>query len=350
MQYRFFQPLRSIHTHFSWFYKFFIFLFLISISGCETPHSQPTKASLIVFGTTVDITIYDTDRKKAEAAIDQVEQTFQVMHHEWHAWEKGGIVSKINQAIANQLPITIPDSVAEFIVKSQKLSKQSMGLFDPGIGSLVELWGFHSEKWQGPPPSDAAIQTWLSHKPSITNLSIQDNQLTSSNTYVQLDFGGNAKGLAIDIALQTLRDDGIKNALVSIGGDMKAIGSKDNQAWSIGIQNPKNPNQAMAQVALSGGESIVTSGNYQRYFEWQGKRYSHILDPNTGYPSNSFSSVTVIHADATTADSAATAILVAGPARWLEVAKSMGVTQAFCVDNQGKILQTKAMAKRVKLL
>ncbi|BCN94109.1 FAD:protein FMN transferase [Thiomicrorhabdus immobilis] len=298
----------------------------------------------------MDITIYNADRKTAEAAIEQVEQTFQIMHHEWHAWEKGGIVSKINQAIANQQAITIPQSVADFIVKSQRLSQQSMGLFDPGIGSLVELWGFHSEKWQGPPPSDEAIRAWLSHKPSIANLSIQGNQLISSNRYVQLDFGGNAKGLAIDIALQTLQDDGIKNALVSIGGDMKAMGSKDHQAWSIGIQNPQNPNQAIAQIALSGGESIVTSGNYQRYFEWQGKRYSHILDPNTGYPANTFSSVTVIHADATTADSAATAILVAGPEHWLEVAKSMGITQAFCVDNQGKILQTKEMAKRVKLL
>ena len=102
--------------------------------------------------------------------------------------------------------------------------------------------------------------------------------------------------------------------------------------------------------ALQNNESIVTSGNYQRYFEWQGKRYSHILDPNTGYPANSFSSVTVIHNDATTADAAATALLIAGPERWEVVAKSMGITQAFLIDAEGKILQTKAMAKRVKLL
>ncbi|WP_029408232.1 FAD:protein FMN transferase [Thiomicrorhabdus sp. Milos-T2] len=333
-----------------WFIKLFIFASILTFMGCNNPPTPPIKASLIVFGTTVDITVYSADKNKANQAIHQVEQTFQTMHHEWHAWEKGGIVSKINQAIAKKTSIEIPNSVADFIIKSQKLSQQSLGLFDPGIGSLVELWGFHSENWQGPPPSAEKIQNWLNHKPSIADIKIKNNQLTSKNPYVQLDFGGNAKGLAIDIALKTLKDAGIKHALVSIGGDMKALGLKNNQAWSIGIQNPQKPSQAMAKIELKGGESIVTSGNYERYFEWQGKRYSHILDPGTGYPSNSFSSVTVIHKDATTADSAATAILVAGPKRWLAVAKSMGIEQVFCIDNQGQIRQTKQMAKRLKLL
>ena len=323
---------------------------LFSLTACQNPSFEPTKTTLFVFGTMVDIAVYDTEPKIAEQAISQVEQTFQTMHHEWHAWEKGGIVSKINQAIAKKQSLEVPKSVKNFILKSQDLSKQSQGLFDPGIGSLVALWGFHAEEWQGPPPTEQQIEHWLKNKPSIADISFKKNQLSSQNPYVQMDFGGNAKGLAIDIALASLKKAGIKNALVSIGGDMKVMGSKNNQAWSIGIQNPNNLNKALAQIALQNNESIVTSGNYQRYFEWQGKRYSHILDPNTGYPANSFSSVTVIHNDATTADAAATALLVAGPERWEDVAKSMGITQAFLIDAEGKILQTKAMAKRVKLL
>jgi len=324
--------------------------FLIFLNGCQSTNHQPTKTTLFVFGTMVDIAVYDTEPKIAEQAISQVEQTFQTMHHEWHAWEKGGIVSKINQAIANKQSLELPNSVKNFILKSQELSKQSQGLFDPGIGSLIALWGFHAEEWQGPPPSEQLIKHWLENKPSIADISFTKNQLSSQNPRVQMDFGGNAKGLAIDIALASLKRAGIENALVSIGGDMKVIGSKNNQAWSIGIQNPQNLNKALAQIALQDNESIVTSGNYQRFFEWQGKRYSHILDPNTGYPANSFSSVTVIHNDATTADAAATALLIAGPERWEEVAKSMGILQAFLIDAEGKILQTKAMAKRVKLL
>ncbi|MEA1989953.1 MAG: FAD:protein FMN transferase [Pseudomonadota bacterium] len=323
---------------------------LFSLTACQNQSYQPTKTTLFVFGTMVDIAVYGTEPQIAEQAISQVEQTFLTMHHEWHAWEKGGIVSKINQAIASQQSLEVPKSVKNFILKSQELSKQSQGLFDPGIGSLVALWGFHSEEWKGSPPSDQQIKHWLENKPSITDIIFKKNQLSSQNPHVQMDFGGNAKGLAIDIALASLKKSGIKNALVSIGGDMKVIGSKNNQAWSIGIQNPKNLNKASAQIALQDNESIVTSGNYQRYFEWQGKRYSHILNPNTGYPANSFSSVTVIHNDATTADAAATALLIAGPERWEEVANSMGITQAFLIDAEGKILQTKAMAKRVKLL
>ena len=332
------------------FYLFTLFLATLLLTSCQSESVTPTKGSIIIFGTFVEIVVYDQHKENAEKAIAKVEETFQVMHKEWHAWEKGGIVSKINQAIADQKPIKVPQSVKNFIITSQKLSQESHGLFDPGIGSLVALWGFHSEKWQGPPPTKENIQAWLNHKPSIANISFKNNQLISSNKYVQLDFGGNAKGLAIDIALNTLKKAGIKNALVSIGGDMKVIGTKNHQAWSIGIQNPKNPDSAIAKISLNSGESIVSSGTYQRYFEWQGQRYSHILNPNTGYPANSFSSVTVIHSDATTADSAATALLIAGPENWLKTAHDMGVTQAFCIDQSGKIFQTKAMSKRIKLL
>ncbi|WP_321326219.1 FAD:protein FMN transferase [Thiomicrorhabdus sp.] len=320
------------------------------LSGCQSEELPATKGSLVVFGTFVEIIVYDKDIASAQKAITQVEDKFRVMHKEWHAWEKGGIVSKIDQAIKEQKPIKVAQSVKDFIVKSQQLSQESQGLFDPGIGSLIGLWGFHSEEWKGPPPSEQKIKDWLKSKPSIADISFKGDVLTSSNKDVRLDFGGNAKGLAIDIALDTLEKAGVKNALVSIGGDMKVIGNKNHQAWSIGIESPTNPKTAIAQIALNSGESIVTSGTYQRYFDWKGQRYSHILDPNTGYPAESFSSVTVIHPDAITADSAATALLIAGPNNWLKIAKSMGVTQAFCIDQSGKIYQTPSMAKRIKLL
>ena len=347
------QPNKKAFSCKSWL-RYVSFLALLSTSllftGCQSQEPEPTKASIVVFGTVVEIVVYENNTQNVQQAIAKVDETFQIMHKEWHAWEKGGIVSKINQAIATNTPIEVPQSVKDFIVKSQQLSQQSNGLFDPAIGSLVGLWGFHSEHWQGPPPSKKAISDWLEQKPSIADISFKGNTLISSNPKVQLDFGGNAKGLAIDMALNTLHDSGIDNALVSIGGDMKVMGSKNNQAWSIGIQNPQKPNSALAQIALNSGESIVTSGTYQRYFDWQGQRFSHILNPNTGYPAQSFSSVTVIHPDAITADSAATALLVAGPNDWLKVADAMGITQAFCIDQSGKIFQTKAMAKRIKLL
>lgn len=354
---------KTLFNALSWQKLLFNFLFLSLLlfsSGCEKPtNNRTTQASFYVFGTQVNVIIYQASKEQAEQAIHQVEKRFQQFHQEWHAWQKGGIVNQINQAIAQQKSITLEPSVIDFIKKSQQLSQQSLGLFDPGIGQLISLWGFHSETWQGPPPEKSEILAWLKNRPSINDITFDNNQLSSSSPNVQLDFGGNAKGLAIDIALDSLEKFGIKNALVSIGGDMKVIGSKKplnansaqtDLAWSIAIQNPINPNEAFAQLPLYNGESIVTSGTYQRFFEWQGKRYSHIINPNTGYPANSFASVTVIHDDATTADAAATALLIAGPKEWQKIAKNMALNYVFTIDQLGNIQQTKAMKERIKLL
>lgn len=322
---------------------------LLILSGCS-PKTDATKAELLVFGTLVQITIYSSDEQTAQKAIQAVEQRFQTFHHEWHAWEKGGIVSKINQSIANAQPIEVADSVKAFILKSQQLAEQSNYLFDPGIGQLIDLWGFHSEQWSGPPPASDKITHWLAVRPSIADLYFKDNQLYSRNPAVKLDFGGNAKGLALDIAIQQLHQAGIQNAIVNIGGDMRVIGSKNGQAWSIGIQNPEHPQQAIAEIDLRGDMSIVTSGTYQRFFEWNGKRYSHILNPNSGYPADSLASVTVMHPDATTADAAATALLIAGPEHWKELAQKMGIDAVLVIDHNGHIEQTKAMANHCKLI
>ncbi|CAN8142088.1 FAD:protein FMN transferase [uncultured Thiomicrorhabdus sp.] len=319
-------------------------------SACSQP-LQAHQFQIIVFGTEVDITIYHPEQAVIEQAVAKINHDFQRFHHEWHAWEQGGILSKINNAIAVQKPITVAESVKRFILKSQQLSTASDYLFDPGIGKLIAMWGFHGDSWQGPPPSQEQIDRWLQQRPSIEDIYFTDNQLLSDNADVQLDFGGNAKGLALDMALQSLATAGIKSALVSIGGDMKALGNKpQGKAWQIAISHPKNSQQPIASIAVQDGESVVTSGTYQRFYEWQGRRFSHIINPNTGYPADGFASVTVIHSDATTADSAATALLIAGPKQWREIAKKMAVEQVFCVAYDGKISQTKSMEKRLKLI
>lgn len=317
-------------------------------TGCSKPSSvNEVEQTFYVFGTAVNIQIYDAEESASQAAIQAIEADFHAFNTEWHAWEKGGLVSKINQAIAQQHPIEIPSAVKAFIVKSQHLSKQSDYLFDPAIGKLVSLWGFHSEDWQGPPPEPEIVKAWLNRRPSIADIHFNGNQLTSTNAKVQLDFGGNAKGLALDRAIKTLKTAGIHNAIVNIGGDMRLIGQKNQKPWRIGIQSPFSPKEPIGYVELQGDQSIVTSGAYQRYFEWQGKRYSHILNPNTGYPADNFVSVTVIHSDATTADTAATALMVAGPQLWQKIAKQMGITYAFMIDIDGNFHQTPDMTNKI---
>lgn len=333
-------------------FSFSLLLSALLLNGCSQPTPAPIKTQMIVFGTQVNISLYPnnaTEVAQSKIALQAIETEFYQFHQDWHAWDKGGILSKINQAIRDEKTIEVADSVKAFIVKSQVLAKDSGYLFDPGIGSLIQLWGFHSETWQGPPPSQTGLTTWLKQHPSIADITFEGPRLSSKNPFVSLDFGGNAKGLALDIAMDTLKQNSIPNAIVDIGGDMRIRGDKQGQPFHIGIQDPKNPQQAIASLDLQGDESVVTSGTYQRFFEWQGQRFSHILDPRTAYPANAFASVTVIHSDATTADAAATALMIAGK-DWQKVAQAMGVEQVFIIDGNGNFFFTPQMRNRIKLL
>lgn len=316
------------------------------LSACNAPQNT-TQQTFYVFGTEVQVLIVGAESQQAQQAIQAIEQRFQDFHNEWHAWEPGGIVSKINQAIADNQAIEVPDTIKTFIQTTQKLSAKTDYLFDPAIGQLIKMWGFHSEDWHGPPPSEAERQAWLNTRPSIKDIYFRDNQLLSRNPNVKLDFGGNAKGLALDIAARTLAEAGIENALINIGGDIKALGFKKHQAWLIGIQNPSNPSQAIAKLQAQAGDSVFTSGTYQRYFDWQGQRFSHIINPNTAWPANSFASVTVIHEDAITADTAATALLIAGEQDWRRIAQQLGVEAVFIIHRDGRIETTQAMQARL---
>ncbi len=326
--------------------KRFLLFTLLLIAACARAPAPQTQ-QFYVFGTQVDVTLYADTPRQAEQAFAALNQRFQRFHRKWHAWEPGGIIGKVNAAIAAGQPIDVPASVKAFILKSQQLCRASSGLFDPGIGALIDLWGFHGEDWHGPPPPQDKIDAWLKQHPSLCDIVFHGNTLISRDRAVQLDFGGDAKGLALDIALDTLRQLGIHHAIVNIGGDMKALGNKpDGSPWHIGVEDPFHPRQVIARIDLHDGEAVVTSGTYERYFDWQGTRYSHILDPTTGWPAHGLVSVTVIHPDATTADAAATALLVAGPKRWRAVAQRMGIKLAAVIDQNGQLHMTPAMRAR----
>jgi len=165
---------------------------------------------------------------------------------------------------------------------------------------------------------------------------------------VQLDVGAFAKGYAIDQAIALLQRHGINNAIVNAGGDLRAIGQRGQRPWRIGIRHPQQPG-IIAALEIQGNESVFTSGNYERFYQHEGQRFHHIIDPRSGYPGNDTLSVTVIHSNAATADAAATALLIAGPQHWRTIARQMGIDQAMLVDKQLTVHMTPAMSRRVKL-
>ncbi len=331
--------------------RFFATLVLLStllLAGCDNEPGEK-QAKFYAFGTEIAVSLYGVDTDTANGTITALENSFSHVDNTWHAW-RPSVLNQINQAIRQGESIAISTEVADLITLAQNLAEQSDHLFNPAAGNLFALWGFHQDDWfnSRPPPSQAEIDHYLQSPPSMADITIQNGILSSQNNAVKLGFGGFAKGFAVDNAIASLQNLGIQNALVNIGGDLRAIGMHGKRPWVIGIRHPRQDGM-LASLALQTGESVFTSGDYERFFEYQGTRYPHILDPRTGWPANQAISVTVLHHDAATADAAATALFVAGE-DWPRVAVAMGVSHVMLVKPSGEIELSPDMHQRILLL
>ncbi len=325
--------------------KLLLALLLLTLVACSKPQDQ--YAVFYVFGTTVEVTLRGTDEKQASAAFSALQQRFQSMHRDWHAWEPGHL-TEINLAFSEGRKIDIQDDIAFLIRRSQALESATGGRFNPAIGGLIALWGFHTSDFPiiGPPPSKAAIQSWLARRPSSLNIRIEGKQASSSNPAVQLDFGGIAKGYAVDIARDLLIEMGIKSAIINAGGDLRAYGGGD-QPWRIAVSKPGGG--VIGGIDISGDEAVFTSGSSQRFRQDRQERYAHILDPATGWPVSGLSAATVVTGEGTLADAAATAIMVAGKNDWPEVASALGLDTILVIDEKGDLYMTEKMRDRLTL-
>ena len=324
------------------------------LGGCERPAKQ-FNYSIFTFGTLVDITLYDVDKKLADAAFEQLQNNFDDYHQHWSPWTDGDL-EQLNRQLAEAktgvvTPITVPSHLVPIIKTSILLSEKSDNHFNPAIGQLINLWQFH--KYQEKdirPPEDGLIKSLVERDPKMSDLYFnQQDQLINTNPAVSLNFGAFAKGYAIALQIEQLKKLGIHNAVINAGGDLSVIGKHGDRAWNIGIRHPRS-DQILASVELQDNESVFTSGDYERVYRYQGQRYHHILDPGTGYPTTDAQSVTVLHTDAGLADAAATAIFVAGSKRWRSIAKNMGIRHVMLIDANGDFHMTRAMQERIKFL
>jgi thiamine biosynthesis lipoprotein len=220
------------------------------------------------------------------------------------------------------------------------------------MGRLIALWGFHTDTFVPRLPDPAEVAALVRAAPAMADLTIAGTTVSSRNPAVQLDLGGYAKGYALDRAAAILRAQGITNALINIGGNVMALGAKGDQPWRVGIQHPRSP-QPLAALPLYDGEAIGTSGDYQRYFELEGRRYSHLLDPRSGQPATGSEAVTILvtpRANAgTLSDAASKPVFLAGEA-WREYLARYGLDHALRVDAAGRVQVTRAMRGRLQFL
>lgn len=323
-------------------------LLVLVLSACGPPMPQTYQQTLYVFGTLVDVTVLGAPQQQAADGVAAVDRLFQRMHREWHAWKPGGELIVLNASLAAGQDFTVSDFLLPLLQQSKTLYRQSDGLFNPAIGRLVALWGFHSDELpSGPPPDAAAIAALVRARPGMDDLQIDGHRVHGSKPAVQLDLGGFAKGYALNRAVDLLRSRGVKNAIVNAGGDLCVAGRHGERPWHIGIRHPQGRG-VIAALDVADGECVLTSGNYERYREYNDRRYAHIIDPRSGWPVEHVASATVIHADGGVADAAATALTVAGPSDWQRIAKRMGLRYVMLVDERGTVYASKAMADRLR--
>ena len=329
-----------------------IFLLIIMgflLQACE--QIEPlTKTQSYVFGTLVDISIYGESEAEAQAVSAVIIRDFQDLHNRLHAWRPSDI-TRINHAFAKgKVPVSIKADLAAMINDATTLSIQSKGAFNPAIGGLIKNWGFQNDEFKAIQIDDNKINQLVSAKPQMTDLEIANGKIFSNNPAVQLDLGGYAKGYALDKAVLTLRKQGVKNALINIGGNIIALGKHGDKPWRVGIQHPREPH-AIASLNLESGWAIGTSGDYQRYFDLDGKRYCHIIDPTTGYPAQGMQSVTVLIAPqvnaGTLSDVASKPIFMAKSGAYAVAAKDMGVDNYLIIESAEKIIISPTMAKHI---
>lgn len=323
-------------------------LLLLALTGCTKPPLYTQES--YVFGTRVEVSIYGEPEAKARRVTAQVLRDFDEMHHSLHAWEPGTLqrmngIFELSPSQAAIAPGMIP-----IIRDATRYSEQSQGLFNPAIGNLIRLWGFQSDTFKAKLPDPAKIAELVHANPQMRDIVIDGIMFHSTNPAVRLDLGGYAKGYALDVAARYLRSQGVKNALINIGGNILALGQHGDRPWRVGIQNPRGPGP-IATLELRDGEAIGTSGDYQRYFEVDGKRYCHIIDPRTGWPAQGVRAVTVLippsdHAG-TLSDVASKPIFISGSTGWRAAAQRMGVADVMFIDAQGHVELTAGMKQRL---
>ena len=331
--------------------KFALGLCGLLVAGCSDGPPEPRQQRMYAMGTWVDLSIRDADSATVQTLVAEIETVLSAFERDYYAWVPGQL-AELNDAIHAGQPALVSAPLAALVGEAQRLSALSEGFFEPGLGALVELWGFHSStEIPRLPPSDDEISEHLVAGARIALLRIDGLRIESSSRRLTLDLGGIAKGAAVDMVIDLIREHRIEHALVNAGGDLRVIGrsagQQDERLWRVGIQNPRDTS-LLDVIELENGEAAFTSGDYERFYDLDGARFHHILDPRTGYPVTHTRAVTVIAADGVTADAAATALFVAGPDRWRQIARALDIEYVLRVDASGEVELTELMRNRLK--
>jgi thiamine biosynthesis lipoprotein len=323
-------------------FYFLLFTFHFSLfnflCACTPQKENIYKKSKILMDTFVTITVVSNSKNSADKAIDTAFSEIERLEKLSNFFSSESEVSRINKNPGISGVRVSPD-ILDMLNKAIMVSEKTEGAFDVTIGPVISLYDFHKKI----KPEESAVKKNLSLV-NYRELIIDRNKSAAflKKRGMLIDLGGIAKGYAADKAVEALKRNRINSGLVSVAGDIKAFGLKpDGKPWKIGIRNPRSKSKeddVMATIELS-DMAISTSGDYERCFILDGKRYHHLLSPKTGYPAEGCQSVSVITKECAFTDAFATGVFILGPEKGLKVFEKMGF-DGIIVDSQGKVHTT----------
>lgn len=293
--------------------------------GCSQKSEEKT---IFAMDTVMTLKAYG---KNAAAALDEAQQEIYRLDRIFDRRE-----GEVNQ-LDFMSEAEVEDDVAQVIKKALEISEETDGAFDITVAPIMDAWGFYNKEYRVPDKSQIeALLEFCGYE----NIEINGNTLHSKNG-ATVDLGGIAKGYTSSRVSEIFSKHGIKSGIISLGGNVETVGKRpDNREWTVAISNPDNPAEYIGTVS-SQNNAVITSGDYQRFFEADGQKYHHILNPKDGYPvENGLRSVTVISSDSARADALSTALFVMGMEKGVEHWKKCNDFGAIFVSADGKISVT----------
>ncbi|MFD0979694.1 FAD:protein FMN transferase [Tropicimonas aquimaris] len=302
------------------------------LTGCFDEETGETyRLEGETMGTTYHVVAVDVPEDVTETQLAvAVEETLEAVNASMSNWDPNSEVSLFNADTGTD-PVEISAEFAHVMAAANDIHAMSNGKFDVTLFPLIELWGFGAKKPGDPIPSDAEIAAALEHVGQARFLTLYEGTLAKSDPAVSVNLSAIAKGYGNDAVAEALRGFGVENYLVEIGGDLVAAGVNDKgEPWKIGIETPDAASNAVEMVLPVSDLGMATSGDYRNFFEQDGVRYSHLIDPTTGRPvTHRATSVTVLAESGMVADALATAMMVLGEDEGMAVAEANDLAVYF---------------------
>jgi thiamine biosynthesis lipoprotein len=301
-----------------------VIIFTILVA-CSSPKNQETYISGPTMGTTYNVKFVSVDGVEQQKLKQEIDQALLNINQLMSTYIKDSELSRFNQWSSVE-PFPMSAQTLDVLIEAKRLGAMSAGLLDVTVGPLVNLWGFGPQNRPEKVPTEKLIET-TRQKIGLDKLKIGTTWASKSQPDLYIDLSTVAKGYAVDKLAELLQTFSINNYLVEIGGEMRLAGKKaSGEPWKIAIEKPETEQRAIQKIISVGDNAVATSGDYRNYYEQNGVRYSHLINPTTGYPiKHNLVSVTVVHASSMTADGLATALNVMGKEKALELAEKYGI-------------------------